>query len=209
MKRNATDTLRNHFKNTHDLNYEGRNVWVIHAFFAEQKIKPNGMYRSVNDMAKFHTAIVACARQANQSLRQEYFEKSRQFLKSFRNETASKRKDKFGAVPPHKQPSISNEKHASRNVKQKVTMALQANALELKWIYIGSGWAIHGVVLEFANGARTGPILPCLQWWQGHVDVVEELSKQMPCWVENQSVFKPIRPGTEPKIERELSTQMR
>ncbi len=46
-------------------------------------------------------------------------------------------------------------------------------------------------------------------WNDDLVDAVEKLSKQMPCWVENQSVFKPIRPGTEPEIERELSTQMR
>ncbi len=50
-------------------------VSVFEAFFAQHKIKDNKKYRTAKDMAKFHTAIVACVKQADQIPPQDYFEK--------------------------------------------------------------------------------------------------------------------------------------
>jgi hypothetical protein len=76
-----------HYKNTHDLVYEGINIKYVQAFLGQKKKKENGKTCSFVNIRKYHNAILFGAEKAGVALTPSYQLAMKKFLASFKKET--------------------------------------------------------------------------------------------------------------------------
>ena len=76
-----------HYKNTHDLVYQGINIKYVKAFLGQKKKKENGKTCSHVNIRKYHDAILFGAEKARVSLSPLYLSEMKKFLLSFKKET--------------------------------------------------------------------------------------------------------------------------
>jgi len=76
-------------KNTCDIIYSGLNVKMVFAFMAHKKHKVNGQTCSHVQLHKYNDAILWGATQAKELLPSSYYDEMKEFLVSFKKETAS------------------------------------------------------------------------------------------------------------------------
>jgi hypothetical protein len=76
-----------HYKNTHDLVYDGINIKYVKAFLGQKKTKENGKTCSFVNIRKYHDAILFGAEKAGVVLTPTYHLEMKKFLLSFKKET--------------------------------------------------------------------------------------------------------------------------
>jgi len=81
------------WKNKHDLVYEGLNVKMVKAFLAMKKKKANGKNSSHGHLCKYNDAILYGAKKAGKRLPQAYYEGMEQYIKAYKKEAASAKKE--------------------------------------------------------------------------------------------------------------------
>ena len=82
-----------HHNNSHDLIYKGLNVKFIKAFLAYKKCKDDGKMMGLVNIRKYRDALQWGSKQAKQPLPASFYNEIETFLKSFKKESAEKKKE--------------------------------------------------------------------------------------------------------------------
>jgi hypothetical protein len=87
MEEQKQDRRSFHYKNTHDLVYEGINIKCVKAFLGQKKKKENSKTCSFVNIQKYHEAILFGKEKAGVALTPSYQLEMKKFLASFKKDT--------------------------------------------------------------------------------------------------------------------------